>query len=312
MPAALLAAMLLVGLFLIVKGGDAFVDAAGWIAAASRIPQFVIGAAVVSVATTLPELLVSAIAATEGSVDLAVGNAVGSITANTALIFAITLLAAPGPAVQCGLKSFLLIAALSVLALFCRGGTLTLAGIPVLALLFLAFLADNLLSARRQRVEEPDSHRKVSSGALRRNLLLFLLGGAGIIGGAQLLVHSAKGIARLAGVPEAVIAVSVVAIGTSLPELVTALTAIMKKQSGLAVGNILGANIIDAALILPVCSVISGQSLPISRQALVLDIPVCLVSAGFAFLPPLFTGKFSRWQGFALLAVYLWYLSHLL
>ena len=111
------------------------------------------------------------------------------------------------------------------------------------------------------------------------------------------------------GVPEAVIAVTIVAVGTSLPELVTTITAIVKKQAALSIGNILGANLLDTALILPLCGLISGRALPIGAQSLALDIPVCLVCTAIALLPPLLAERFYRWQGAALLAVYLCYLG---
>ena len=111
-------------------------------------------------------------------------------------------------------------------------------------------------------------------------------------------------LARLAGIPERVIGITLVAVGTSLPELITTVTAIVKKQSALSVGNILGANIMDLALIMPLSSLLSGQALPISPAFAFVDLPVCLLIGLLAMVPALIRSRFSRWQGILLLAVY--------
>ena len=139
--------------------------------------------------------------------------------------------------------------------------------------------------------------------------LKFLFGTAFIVAGAQLLVTYGSELAVRMNVPESIIAVTMVAIGTSLPELVTTITAIAKKQASLSVGNIIGANIIDLTLILPVCSFISGRSgLDINAQTVFLDMPVCLGFVLISVVPSMITGKFARWQGITLLALYIGYI----
>ena len=273
------AALFLVGVVLIVKGGDAFVDAAGWMAEVSGIPPFIVGATVVSLATTLPEMLVSVIAAVDGQVDMATGNAIGSVTANTGLILAIAVIAMAGEAKRREYlaKSLLLVAGIAVLLISARGGSLPAAGSLLLGGIFVLFLAENIHSARTAVAGAVQTARPTATPRiLAGKLALFGLGAAGIVAGAQLLVKSGSALAALLGVPEGVIAVTIVAVGTSLPELVTTLTAILKKQASLSAGNILGANIIDTALILPLCSLASGRELPISPQCLGLDLPFCL------------------------------------
>ena len=132
------------------------------------------------------------------------------------------------------------------------------------------------------------------------NIVKFVLGAAGIVIGADLLVDNASLLASLCGVSDRVISVTIVAIGTSLPELVTTLTAIVKKQASLSAGNIIGANIIDLTLILPVCAVISGGTLPVVGTVGVLDMPACLIIGAVACIPTIITKKFSRWQGILL------------
>lgn len=310
MPFLALILLFLVGLVLIVKGGDAFVDAATWMAEVSGIPQFVIGATIVSVATTLPEMLVSVIAAAGGSVDMAIGNAIGSVTANTGLILAIAILCMPGVARRGDylIKSLLLIACVGTLILFTRSGVLSPVGSVILVALFVAFLAENLYSARRGSAARDEQRPRADRSSLVRNIAMFVLGAAGIVAGAQLLVNSSQEMAIRLNVPEIVIAVTIVAVGTSLPELVTTITAILKKQASLSAGNVIGANLIDTALILPICSAVSGQALPIGAQSLSLDFPFCMAVTLVALVPTLITQKFQRWQGVALLGIYILYL----
>lgn len=308
----LLALVFAAGLACIIRGGSAFVDGAAALAAAARVPPVLIGATIVSIATTLPELLVSVFAAMQGSTELAVGNAVGSVTANTGLILAIALLFLPGPAPRAVYfwKSFLLLAAVGILAVFSRSGALILPGVLVLITLFTVFYVENMFAARDSQAQPGrETEAAAPKGAAAGNVFLFLIGAAGILVGAQLLVRSARVIAARLGVPESVIAVTIVAVGTSLPELVTAVSAILKKQPGLSIGNVIGANLLDTALILPVCGLVSGRALPVGAQSLAVDIPVCLLCTAIALIPPMMTERFYRWQGAALLAVYIGYLA---
>jgi len=297
-----------VGIVLIVKGGDFFVDAASWIAEVSGIPKFLIGATIVSVATTLPELFVSMIAASEGKVDMAVGNAVGSVTANTGLILAVSLIFISAAASRKDflIKSVLLVAASVTLYLFSIGGALMYAGSAILFVIFAIFIYENIVSAKKnaEKSDRPETDKKT----IAINVVKFIAGAAGIVIGSRFLVNSGSEIALFFGVSEGIIAVTLVAVGTSLPELVTAVTAIIKKQSSLSVGNIVGANIIDLCLILPLCSLISGKPLPISHQGLVLDMPVCILVTAVAVVPMLIKEKFMKWQGFVLLAFYTAYI----
>lgn len=146
---------------------------------------------------------------------------------------------------------------------------------------------------------------------IAKNVVLFVLGAATIFVGAQLMCDNGAELARALNVPEGIIGVTILAVGTSLPELVTAITAIIKKKSDLSVGNIIGANIIDLSLILPICTFITmgktGNPLPVDPQSLTIDFPFCLAAAGFALIPPLVMGKFKRWQGALLLSGYVTY-----
>ena len=153
--------------------------------------------------------------------------------------------------------------------------------------------------------EEGGERRKVSGGReVAANLVKFAVGAVGIVWGADLLVDNGSALAAMVGIPERVIGVTIIAVGTSLPELITTITAIAKKQSSLSVGNILGANIIDLTLILPLSSFVSGKPLPIAETSARIDLPACLLVGCIAVIPAMAAEKFRRWQGVLLLAVY--------
>lgn len=297
------------GLLLIIKGGDFFVDAAAWMAEISGIPQFIIGATVVSFATTLPELIVSLIGAAQGSNAIAIGNAVGSVTANTGLIMAISIICIPAivKRKQYILKSLLLILATAVLYVSSFGDGFSKIGSVVLLLIFVFSVYESIASGKKEAVATVK--KTYEKKEIPVNILKFVFGAAGIIFGADFLVASAKEIATVSGVPEAVISATIVAIGTSLPELVTTITAIAKKQSSLSVGNIIGANLIDISVILPICSLISSDGLTAVKQNLYLDIPACLGIVIIGLVPMLFRGKFTRAQGIIMLVLYLAYVT---
>ena len=303
----------LIGIILIVKGGDFFVDAAAWLAEISGIPKLIVGATVVSVATTLPELLVSLMAAAQGKVDMSVGNAVGSVTANIGLIMAISLICIPGAIKRKDymMKSLSMLGAAAIIVVGGRLGEIGLLLSAALLVIFAFFITENV-SAASAAVSSKGAARvrraKPSGREVLTNVVKFVLGAAGIVIGAQLLVDNGSELARFAGVSERIIGVTIIAVGTSLPELVTTVTAVIKKQSALSVGNILGANIMDLTMIMPLCALVSGKALPISPASVRLDLPACLLVGLVAVVPALLREKFSRWQGLLLLALYAGYL----
>ena len=308
-------AIFLAGIILIVKGGDYFVDAASWIAEVSGVPKLIVGATIVSLATTLPEMLVSLMAAAQGKVDMAVGNAVGSVTANIGLIMALSVLCMPVAILRGDylLKSALMLAAAGIVAWSGGRGAVGLRPSLLLLGIFGAFLFENVRCARRSMRYGGAGGFGLFSGPPRKREILFYCakftaGAAAVVLGADLLVDSGSALARLAGVSERVVGVTIVAVGTSLPELVTTVTAVAKRQSALSVGNILGANILDLTLILPMSALAAGKALPVSAASARLDLPVCLLAGCVALLPAMAAARFRRWQGVALLAIYAAYL----
>ena len=304
--------LFILGLILIIKGGDYFVDASTWIAEISGIPKFIIGATIVSLATTLPELLVSTFAALQDppNVGIAVGNAVGSVTANTGLIMGISIVCIPAVIKrnQLSFKGILLLLCCAALFAFSFGGELGLFPSIIILILFGIYIFENIKDAKRDNEKSLKNNEKPTKKIVITNILKFILGAAGIVIGADLLVDNGQLIAKSLGISDAIIGVTVIAIGTSLPELVTTITAIVKKQASLSVGNIIGANIIDLTLIMPLCAVISGGSLPIDAQSSRLDLPVCLIIQLIAIIPALISQKFKRCQGVTLIVLYSIYL----
>ena len=301
--------MFALGLIMIIKGGDIFVDAATWIAEISGIPKFIIGATIVSIATTLPELVVSSIAAYRCMPDMAVGNAVGSVTANLGLIMSIAIIFMPSKIDRSSitLKSSLMLLSCLTIMFFTKNGFFGTVPSGILAIIFAVFIVENIHSASCCKTCE--KFRITQKYEIPKNIFKFAAGLAGILFGANLLVEYGKVIARyIFGIPESIIAVTMVAVGTSLPELITTLTAISKKEASLSIGNIIGANLIDMTLILPVCSAISGGALSISQQGINLDLPFCLAVIAVSAVPTVISGKFTRFQGAALLMIYIFYM----
>lgn len=304
MQTGLVILLFVVGLVLIIKGGDWFVDSAVFIANLTGIPKFIIGATIVSVATTLPELTVSVTGVIDGELDLAVGNAVGSVTANIGLIMGISLVCMPAviKRSQFWLKGVLMSAAALLLWILCKDGTLHMLPSFALFVLLAVYVWDNIRDAKND--VGSDERELVDKKELPQQLVMFVVGVAAIVVGSKLLIEYGSEIALLLGVPSAIIGVTMVAIGTSLPELITTLTAIRKRESSMSIGNIIGANIIDLALILPICSVVSDGKLTIAEQSYSLDMPMCFAMTVIAVLPSLIKGKLYRWQGILMLALY--------
>ena len=254
-------------------------------------------------------------AAAEGSTDMAIGNAIGSVTANIGLIMAVSLLFLPAviQRKQFAFKGALMVGSVVLLWALCLDGVLTIVESVLVLALFAAYIVENVHTAKlesRSGAQETAAVDK-SSKTLWKNIGLFVLGAVCLVAGSRLLVDNGTELAKLLGVSERIIAVTMVAIGTSLPELVTAITAIVKKQTSMSVGNILGANIIDVTVILPLCSFIGGKltiAAESMRQTLYLDMPVCAVETLLAVVPTLIFKKFQKWQGVLMLCVYLAYL----
>lgn len=301
-----------VGLLCLIKGGDWFVDGATGLARRFHLPELLIGATVVSIGTTLPEVMVSTTSALSGHGEIAYGNAIGSVICNAALIAAVTIAVRPGPVDRAALRTpvlfFFAAAALYALVAYTSGQFTRPVGLTLLAM-FAVYMAVTVLQMRRGAVPAA-GEEEAAAGSVGRDLGLLAVGAALIALGADLLVDNGTLIAQALGVPESVIALTFVALGTSLPELVTAITSLVKGHGALSLGNVIGANLFNLVLVSGVSVTLAPFSIPQAaviaghNASLVLDLPVMLLVMLLLTVPALVRGKLSRVQGLALLAVY--------
>lgn len=307
--------LFIVGLVCLIKGGDWFVNGATGIARKFHLPELLIGATVVSIGTTLPEVMVSTTSALTGHSEIAYGNAIGSVICNTALIAAITVAIKPGTINRKTLRTpvlFFFIAAVIYtgvayfLGYFSRTIGFVLLGIFVVYMVTTVFqMKHNPLL--EECVEEGSEGEEKSLGM---NLVLLVIGAVLIAVGANLLVENGTLIAQALGVPESVIALTFVALGTSLPELVTAITSLAKGHGALSLGNVIGANLFNLVLVSGVSVSLAPFSVPKSavlfgqNASLVLDIPVMMAAMLLLTVPALVRGRLSRVQGILLPVLY--------
>ena len=306
--------LFILGLACLIKGGDWFVDGASALARKFHLPELLIGATVVSIGTTLPEVMVSTISAVSGDGEIAYGNAIGSVICNAALIAAISLAVRPGKVDPKTLKLpvafFFLAAAIYCVAAYLMGTFTRVIGLVMLAV----FVAYMILTVRQMK-KNPEAvsveEEKPEPDMPTWKMILFLVIGAALIAvGARLLVDNGTKIAQALGVPESVIALTFVALGTSLPELVTAITSLIKGHSDLSLGNVIGANVFNLVLVSGVCVTLAPFDVPQSavlfgrNASLVLEIPLMIGVMLLLTLPALLRGKLSRLQGILLLLIY--------
>ncbi len=314
------------GLILLIKGGDWFVDGAQNIAKKFKVPELLIGATVVSIGTTLPEVMTSATSAMTGHGEIAYGNAIGSIICNTALIAAITIAIKPGKTDRKTLifpTCFFFGAAVFYSAVAYASGEFTRVVGIVLLCAFVAYMVINVINMKKTKSDAPaleiseESDKKETTEenvSIVKSIFNLVIGALAIAVGADLLVESSTTIAKNIGMSEAVIGLTVVALGTSLPELVTAITALSKGHGALSLGNIIGANIFNLVLVSGVAITLSPFTVPLTSELLgqnvsfVLDIPVMLAVMLIMTIPAIVKNKLSRWQGIALLSIYVLFL----
>lgn len=302
-----------VGLVCLIKGGDWFVDGSTGIARQFHLPEILIGATVVSIGTTLPEVMVSTTSALTGHGEIAYGNAIGSIICNTALIAAITIAVKPGKVERKTLFTpvgFFFVSAIIYAATAYISGYFSRGiGIVMLAIFFI-YITFTIIQMKKSPNEMQEEQEEEKNRSIGMNIFLLILGAALIAVGADLLVDNGTLIAQALGVPESVIALTFVALGTSLPELVTAITSLIKGHGSLSLGNVIGANIFNLVLVSGVSVTLAPFQVPASatiagmNSSLVLEIPVMFFVMLFLTVPALIREKLSRVQGIVLLCVY--------
>lgn len=335
--------LFIVGLALLIKGGDWFVDGATGIAERFHVPELLIGATVVSIGTTLPEVMVSANSALSGHGEIAYGNALGSIICNTALIAAITVAVKPGKVDKKTLRvpvgfffTAMIIYAIGAYGMGTFSRPLGIILLIIFAIYMFILIRQALDEMKKPANEKPANGKSadVNTGddsaadkntdtelkekeepkPLWKEILLLIIGAAFIAEGADLLVDNGTLIAQAMGVPEAVIALTFVALGTSLPELVTAITSLAKGHGALSLGNVCGANLFNLVLVSGLSITLSPFGLPEGRMlnigsspvnsSLVVDLPVSVFVMIILTIPAILKGELKRWQGILLLATY--------
>ena len=301
-----------VGVLLLIKGGDWFVDSAVGIAKKFKVPEIIIGATVVSIGTTLPEVMVSVTAALNNNGAIAYGNAIGSIICNTSLIAALTIAIRPAPvnrkAVVTPVIFFFVSAAIYVVAAYIFGRFDRWLGL-VMLVVFAVYMTMTIRNGFKNPAEAHDEEEDENSSLLK-NVIVLVLSAALIAVGADMLEGSSVSLATMAGIPTEVVGVTIVALCTSLPELVTAVTALLKGHGALSLGNIIGANILNlvlvsgAAVTLSPFAVPEGSKLMGYNTSLVMEIPLMVGVMALMTLPAVAKGKLGRWQGITLLSIY--------
>lgn len=319
--------LFIIGLVLLIFCGDWFVDGATGIARKFHIPELIIGATIVSIGTTLPEVMVSADAAIKGQGATAYGNAIGSIICNTALILAITIAVKPSKVDKKSLKTpviFFFVAALIYVLNAYIFKRFSLASGIVLLSVFVIYMIYTVITTKKRMAqevkttepvednqnEEEEEEKEKKEKPVWQNILLLVVGAIGIAFGANLLVDNGVIIAGAMGVPESVIALTMIALGTSLPELVTAITSLVKGHGSLSLGNIIGANFFNLVLVSGISTTLSPFDLPVEKTigglnaSLVVDLPLMIIVMLIVTIPALIKGKLTRAQGIILLVLY--------
>ncbi len=308
--------LFIVGLVCLIKGGDWFVDGAAGIAEKFKMPHILVGATVVSIGTTLPETMVSASSAVLGHGEIAYGNAIGSIICNTALVAGVAMAIRPSKVDRKTLVVptcfFFAAAAFYSAIAYITGNFSRLTGILLLAMFVLYMIV-----TVRQAIKSPgddsgteENDENTKDRPVWLLIVLLVIGAALIAVGARLLVDNGTIIAEKLGVPESVIALTFVALGTSLPELVTTITSIKKGIGALGLGNVIGANLLNLLLVTGLSCTLSPFPVPVEKKigsvpaSFVIDIPLMFLVMIFATVPAIIRGKQSRVIGIVFLIVY--------
>lgn len=314
--------LLVIGFVLLVKGADLFVDGSAGVARLFKVPGVIIGLTIVALGTSAPELAVSVSAGLSGSNAIAVSNVVGSNIFNLLAVLGICAILKKVPVDEGIKKRDYPICLGATLILFVLSGNLIFAGKTVsihdvtaeagklfrwnglvLVALFILYIAYTIYLAKKNKVEEEEAE----SIPVWKCVLYIVIGLAAIVGGGQLVVENAKSLALAWGMSETLVGLTIVAIGTSLPELVTSIVASSKGQNGMAVGNVVGSNIFNLLLILGVSS--SLHPITISMASFV-DLGMLLGLSLLAYVFVCTSNKISRSEGFCLVLMYVAYMGY--
>lgn len=303
---------ILVGIVLVLWGADRLTDGAVAVAEKMKMPQIVIGLTIVAMGTSMPEFCVSLVSALKGTTDLAVGNIVGSNIFNTLLIVGVSAWVAPMIILKSTVRKdipFALFASV-ILLVMCLDGNISRLDAGILFVLFLVFMYVTLKGAKTKDDDtaaktEPIEDKKKPMAAWL-SIVWIIVGLACLIGGSNLFVEGATKVAEHIGVSEAVIGLTIVAGGTSLPELATSVVSARKGNSGIAIGNVLGSNVFNILAILGVTGVITPMHL---QGITMLDLSMMVFSTLLVWLFSFTKYKIARWEGIVLTIVFIGYMA---
>ncbi len=303
-------AALILGLIVVVKGGDIIVDVCSRIADVTGISDVLIGSTLVSFATTLPELTITILGMSQNSVGLVLGNCYGTILVNICLVLGVSLsfmqLRRVGKATLSKLLTMLgLVVFLTILAVFKILNVYF--GILFVIIFFVYFIKTFVDIKSDIKNKENVEQKKEKRGSKKDVIILiirFIVGALLIFAGGQLIVNSTNQITTTLNISATFIGVTVVAVGTSLPELVTSITSIKRKRLNLALGNVLGANIINLSLLFGLAMIMSLGEITISGKDMIVLIPMVVLATLVLCLPILFKKRTYKFQGIALLSIY--------
>ena len=300
--------VLIIGFIILVKGADIFVEGSCAIARKLRIPDIIVGLTIVAMGTSAPEAAVSITAAIKGSNGIAIGNIVGSNIFNLMVVLGVSAIIVPLAVNKSIFKRdfpFLLITAI-VLPLFCIIGKNRVSRIEGLLLLclFIIYIVLAIREALAYRRSEKSKSDSPASMSLLKGILFTLGGAVAVVLGGDLSVNGATDIAKQWGVSDAVIGLTIVAMGTSLPELVTSISAARKGSSDMALGNVVGSNIFNVLFILGIAAVI--KPFDVDFQSLMDQLILVFVSV-YAFICALTHKKMSRFEGITFSVIYIAY-----
>ena len=299
--------LLIVGFVLLIKGADLFVDGASSVAAKLKVPSLIIGLTVVSMGTSLPEAAVSISASLSGNNSISLGNVIGSNIFNLLMVVGVSSAILPIVTDRDMLKRDMPIniGITVLLGILLFDGNLSRLDALILLLIFAAYMFLLIRSALKNRVEAEET--KVLSWA--KSIVFIVLGVAAIIGGGQLVVNSAKTIAMALGMSETLVGLTVVAIGTSLPELVTSVVAARKGDSGIAMGNVIGSNIFNIMFILGMAGVIKPMT---ADAAFFIDTGILLGASVLMLLFAFTKRKTGRVEGITSVLIYVAYTAYII
>ena len=307
--------LLIVGVLLLIKGADDFVEGSSTLAKKARIPALVIGLTLVSVGTSLPELSVSLTAALKGQNDMSFGNVIGSNIFNTFVVIGTAAIFTP-MLIDKNMKKFdlpILMGIYGLLALFAYVITPEVIQIWEGLILFsLMFIYTGFLILRSKKEIKEDSGYdldELKEIKTSSNIFLILCGAAGIIGGGTLVVENAEIIALALGMSELLVGLTVVSIGTSLPELVTSIVAAKKGENDIAVGNAIGSSLFNVVLILGLSCTVRPMNIELST---IVDIAVMFASALLIFFMAFGKAEVNRWKGILFILIYIAYFVYII